>query len=64
MDNQKSNKYFYCYSKRMYFFIRSFNISYKSKALNKNSNTYFYLFEKSEKLDKIIALYNQVKYSI
>ena len=55
------NNYFYCYSNRMYHFIKVFDVEYISVGVNKNT---YYVFPKSEKLDKIIALYNEVKHSI
>lgn len=58
-----SNK-FYCYSKRLYYFIKSFDVNYISFGINKNTNTKYYIFEKSEKLDKIIDLYNEIKHGI
>lgn len=64
MDENSQNKYFYCYSKRMSLFIRSFNIRYSDSDVNKNTNTKYYLFEKCERLDKIIELYNKVKYLV
>ena len=59
MENDK----FYCYSKRLAYFIRSFNIKYLSVGINKNSNVKYYIFQKSDRLDKIIELYNSVKHS-
>lgn len=56
--------HFYCYSKRMSYFIRSFGISYISRGINTNTQITYYKFEKSERLDKIIRLYNEVKHSI
>ena len=58
------NKNFYCYSKRLAYFIRSFNVKYLCVRVNKNSNTKYYIFEKSDRLDKIISLYNQVKHAV
>jgi len=55
---------FYCYSKRLFYFIRSFGIDYLSSGINGNSRNKYYVFEKSQRLDKIIALYNTVKHSI
>lgn len=57
------NKY-YCYSDRLFHFIKSFSINYISVGINKNTKNRYYVFEKSERLDKIIELYNKVKYSI
>jgi len=58
------NNYFYCYSSRMAHFIRAFDIKYIDIGVNKNSNTKYYIFDKSEKLDKVIELYNKVKHLV
>lgn len=58
------NDKFYCYSSRLSYFIRSFGIKYIEVGLNVKTKTRYYLFEKSDRLDKIIALYNSVKYSV
>lgn len=58
------NDKFYCYSNRMAYFIRSFGVKYLDVGFNAKSNTKYYVFEKSERLDKIIALYNSIKYSV
>ena len=56
--------YFYCYSDRLFHFVKAFDINYISIGLNKNTNKKYYVFQKSERLDKIIYLYNKVKHSI
>jgi hypothetical protein len=58
------NDKFYCYSTRMSYFIRSFNIKYVETGFNAKSRMKYHVFEKSERLDKIISLYNEVKYTI
>ena len=58
------NNYFYFYSKIMYHFIKVFDVNYVSVGINKNTKRKYYVFPKSEKLDKIIALYNTIKHSI
>lgn len=58
------NKYFYCYSNKLSHFIRAFGIKYLEVGLNKNTNTKYYMFEKSDRLDSIISLYNEVKHSV
>lgn len=58
------SQYFYCYSSRMSYFIRAFNVKYIDIGFNAKSGTKYYVFEKSEKLDRIIELYNKVKYFI
>ena len=60
MDNNK----FYCYSKRLFHFIKSFDIDYLFYGVNATSHNKYYVFEKSDKLDKVISLYNDVKHSI
>ena len=45
-------------------FIRAFNIKYIDVGFNAKSKTKYYVFEKSEKLDKVIELYNSVKHTI
>ena len=52
---------FYCYSKKLSFFIRAFGIRCENVGLNKNTNTKYYTFIKSDRLDEIIDLYNSVK---
>ena len=52
---------FHCYSYRLTLFIRSFGVKYISTDINPNTNQRYYAFEKSEQLDKIIGLYNEVK---
>lgn len=52
---------FYCYSYRLTLFIRSFGVKYISTDINPNTNQRYYAFQKSEQLDKIIGLYNEVK---
>lgn len=58
------NDKFYCYSNRMYYFIMAFGLKYLDRGINKNTNTKYYVFQKSDKLDQIIKLYNSVKHSI
>ena len=48
----------------MAYFIRAFDIKYIDIGINKNSNTKYYIFNKSEKLDKVIDLYNKVKHLV
>lgn len=55
---------FYCYSNRMAHFIRSFDIKYLNIGVNNNTSRKYYVFRKSQKLDKVIALYKEVKHLI
>ena len=45
-------------------FIRAFDIRYVNVGINEKTNTKYYVFNKSERLDKIIQLYNSVKYTV
>jgi hypothetical protein len=58
------NNNFFCYSNKMRHFIQSFGIYYISYGMNQNTNTRYWIFEKSERLDKIIQLYNSVKHLV
>lgn len=58
------SQFFYCYSMKMSHFIRAFGIKYISVGFNAKSGTKYYVFNKSEKLDKIIQLYNSIKHTI
>lgn len=58
------NDMFYCYSKRLSYFIRAFDINYIFTGVNQNTKVTYQVYPKSEKLDKVIALYNEVKHKI
>ena len=45
-------------------FIRSFRVNYAFESVNKNTGTKYYAFEKSERLNNIIDLYNKVKFAV
>ena len=53
---------FYCYSNRLSYFLMSLKFRYVSVGINKNTNKEYWVFEKSEKLDDAISLYNSVKH--
>lgn len=58
------NNYFYCYSKRLAYFIMAFGIRYKEKSVNQNSQMPYYKFEKSKRMDQVIELYKKVIHTI
>lgn len=58
------NNIFFCYSKRLACFIMAFNVRYINIGINQKTNMKYYTFEKSERLDQIIELYNKVKYLV
>lgn len=55
------NDTYFCYSKRLSYFLRSF-ISYEDTGINKNTNTKYYTFKKSNRLDNLIKHYNNIKH--
>ena len=52
------NNNFYCYSKKLSHFIRAFDVPYIDIGIHPTTKVKYYIFTKSERLDKIIALYN------
>lgn len=58
------SRYFYSYSSKLSYFIRAFGIKYVDVGFNAKSGTNYHVFEKSERLDKVIELYNKVKHSL
>lgn len=56
------NNSFYCYSKKLSHFIRAFDVSYIDIGVHPTTKVKYYIFPKSERLDRIIALYNEIKY--
>lgn len=55
------NNIFYCYSKRMSYFLKSMKEKYLYSNINKNTNTRFWAFEKSDRLDFLIELWKEIK---
>lgn len=60
----KMSEYFYCYSKRLAYFIMAFNVRYVERSVNKNTGVPYYTFQKSKRLDDIISLYRNVIHSV
>lgn len=58
MDNKDI---YYCYSKRLSYFLRAF-ISYEDIGINNNTNTKYYTFKKGDRLDSLIKHYNEIKH--
>ena len=55
------DKLFYCYSKRLKGFIESNGISYQSKGIHSESKRPFYLYLKTEELNKILDRWDEYK---
>lgn len=60
MQTEK-NKYFYCYSYNLAYFIKSCGIRYVNKGRNRNNNLLYYKFLKSKELDEAIIKWNILK---
>ena len=60
----KKSNVFYCYSLRMYHFLCAFNEHNVTSKISKSTGHRYWTFIKSERLDRIIDLYNQVKHTI
>lgn len=52
---------FYCYSKRLMYFLKSMEMPYVSFGVNHNTNTKYWTFEKSERLDDLIKIWVSIK---
>ena len=59
MDNSVN---FYCYSLKLFHFLSAFSEKCYISKINKVSNTRYWVFRKSERLDNLIDLYNDVKH--
>lgn len=53
---------FYCYSLRLFHFISAFGEKCYASKINTRSSKRYWVFKKSERLDKIIASYNKIKH--
>lgn len=58
----EQNNVFYCYSLRLFHFLSAFNQKCLASKINQASKKRYWVFNKSEQLDKIIELYNKTKY--
>jgi hypothetical protein len=55
---------YYCYSLKLYHFLRAFGERCISSKVNSKTRKRYWLFNKSERLDKIITLYNELKHKV
>lgn len=52
---------FHCYSFRLAHFLQSQGVDYIYKGRNKNNHLIYYAFEKSDKVDRSIRIWNSLK---
>ena len=62
MENNNVN--FYCYSLRLFHFLSAFGERCYISKINSSSKNRYWVFRKSERLDEIIKLYNEIKHNI
>lgn len=55
---------FYCYSLRLFHFLSAFSEKCYISKINSKSGNRYWVFRKSDRLDRIIQLYNEVKHKI
>ena len=58
------NNTFYCYSLRLFHYISAFGEKCYGSKINSQSKKRYWIFNKSERLDRIIESYNTVKHSL
>lgn len=56
------NENFYCYSLRLFHYISAFGEKCFASKINSASKKRYWVFKKSERLDRIIDSYNEVKH--
>lgn len=59
MENKEN---FYCYSFRLFHYLCAFGEKCFTSRQNSASGNRYWVFKKSERLDKIIESYNETKY--
>lgn len=55
------DRYFYCYSLRLMYFCKAFGLRYIDKGINEETKDTYFKYEKCERLDMIIRLWNIMK---
>lgn len=61
MENTTA-RYFYCYSLKLYYFLRAFSEECVTSKINSRSGNRYWVFNKSNRLDKLIQTYNSMKH--
>lgn len=56
------NNNFYCYSLKLFHYLSSFGEKCYASKINSQTNKRYWVFKKSERLDKIIESYNEIKH--
>lgn len=53
---------FYCYSNRLHSWLKALRFRYEDVGINWRTNKNYWTYEKSNKLDSAINLYNKYKH--
>ena len=61
MNNKKNVELYCCYSLNLRKFLYDNGVEYKIAALNPNSKNLFWIYIKTEKLDKLLTEWSQNK---
>lgn len=59
-----ADKNYYCYSYRLFHFLLAFGEKCLGSRVNSCSKKRYWVFEKSQRVDEIIELYNAIKYEL
>lgn len=59
---EKDNSNYFCYSLRLYHYLSAFSEKCVASKINSVSNRRYWVFKKSDRLDAIIASYNEAKH--
>lgn len=59
----QNNKNFYCYSLRLFHYLSAFDEKCSASRISKTSGNRYWVFKKSDRLDKIIQSYNATKHN-
>jgi hypothetical protein len=54
---------FYCYSLRLFHYLSAFDEKCSASRISKTSGNRYWVFKKSDRLDKIIQSYNATKHN-
>ncbi len=55
------NEIYYCYSRRLSLFLRAMKEQYITTGINHKTKVRYWTFNKSERLDSLIRLWNKIK---
>ncbi len=58
----EENENYYCYSFRLYHFLRAFSEKCMDSQIHQKTQRRYWVFHKSERLDRLIAAYNSMKH--